>query len=170
MGWKLSDSLKYKHAEDALRQAIVTAGCPLTGLIHHSDRGFQYTYTDYMALLAEHGIQMSRTEHGDPLENAVAERINGILKQEWLSVYTFDNEEEVRRVLTGAIEFYNKERPHASNNWLTPEQAMSRKAPLKESGRITIRAQRSPLEFIPNPRRSSGVVLHSLVAGAFPGR
>lgn len=131
MGWKLADSLKYKHAEDALRQAISTAGCSLTGLIHHSDRGFQYTYADYMALLREHGIEVSRTEHGDPLENAVAERVNGILKQEWLSLYRFNNESAVRQVLTGAIEFYNKERPHASNNWLTPEQAYRQAGPLE---------------------------------------
>lgn len=68
-------------------------------------------------------MQASRTEHGDPLENAVAERVNGILKQERLSLYSFENEDEIRKVLIPAIEFYNKERPHASNNWLTPEQA-----------------------------------------------
>lgn len=131
MGWKLCDSLKYKNAEDTLRQAIATAGCSLRGLIHHSDRGFQYTYPDYMTVLAEYGIQVSRTEHGDPLENAVAERVNGILKQEWLSLYTFANAEDVRRILTGAIEFYNQERPHASNNWLTPAQAYMQEGPLE---------------------------------------
>lgn len=130
MGWVLSSSLKYKNAETALEQAIKTAGCPLCGLIHHSDRGVQYTYYGYMDLLKEHGIQASRTEHGDPLENAVAERVNGILKQEWLSMYRFANEDEVRKVLVPAIEFYNQERPHASNNWLTPEQAYHQKGVL----------------------------------------
>lgn len=107
--------LKYKNAEEALEQAIKTANSPLDGLIHHSDRGFQYTYPDYMELLEKQGIKTNRTEHGDPLENAVAERVNGILKQEWLSLYTFDNKEDVPNVLVPAIEFYNKERPHSSN-------------------------------------------------------
>lgn len=76
-------------------------------------------------------MQASRTEHGDPLENAVAERGNGILKQEWLSLYSFENEDEIRKVLIPAIEFYNKERPHASNNRLTPEQAYKQDKELK---------------------------------------
>ena len=130
-GWVLSDSLKYKNAQDALEQAIEVAGCPLDGLIHHSDRGVQYTSFAYMDLLARHRMQVSRTEHGDPLENAVAERVNGILKQEWLSLYTFQNEDDIRAVLEPAIQFYNTKRPHASNDWLTPEQAYARTGPLK---------------------------------------
>ena len=132
MGWLLSTELKHKNAQEVLQQAIETADCPLSGLIHHSDRGVQYTSSDYMNLLGQYGIQASRTEHGDPLENAVAERVNGILKQEWLSLYTFDNLESVRKVLAPAIEFYNKQRPHASNDWLTPEQAYNRQGVLKK--------------------------------------
>ena len=131
MGWVLSSSMKCKNAEEALNQAVETAGYPLTGLIHHSDRGIQYTCFAYMELLAKNGMQASRTEHGDPLENAVAERVNGILKQEWLSLYSFENEDKIRKVLITAIEFYNKERPHASNNWLTPEQAYKQDKELK---------------------------------------
>lgn len=82
-------------------------------------------------ILAKNGMQASRTEHGDPLENAVAERGNGIFKQEWLSLYSFENEDEIRKVLIPAIEFYNKERPHASNNRLTPEQAYKQDKELK---------------------------------------
>ncbi|RHR38305.1 hypothetical protein DWX23_15325 [Parabacteroides sp. AF18-52] len=125
--------MKCKNAEEALNQAVETAGYPLTGLIHHSDRGIQYTCFAYMELLAKNGMQASRTEHGDPLENAVAERVNGILKQEWLSLYSFENEDEIRKVLIPAIEFYNKERPHASNNWLTPEQAYKQDKELKKN-------------------------------------
>lgn len=124
-------TLKYKNAQEILKQAIETAECPLEGLIHHSDRGVQYTSSDYMDLLRKHGMQASRTEHGDPLENTVTERVNGILKQEWLSLYTFDNRESVRKVLAPAIEFYNRESPHASNDWLTPEQAYNRQGVLK---------------------------------------
>lgn len=132
MGWILSSSLKYKNAEEALQQAIRRAGCPLNGLIHHSDRGVQYTYFAYMDLLTKEGMLVSRTEHGDPLENAVAERVNGILKQEWLYQHTFENEEDIRKVLVAAIEFYNNQRPHASNNWLTPEQAYKQTGVLKK--------------------------------------
>ena len=131
MGWKLSNSLKYKNAEDALRKAIEHAGCSLEGLIHHSDRGFQYTYSNYMELLREYRIKASRTEHGNPLENAVAERVNGILKQEWLSLHTFENEEGIRDVLEHAIRFYNERRPHASNDMLTPAQAYDKVGILK---------------------------------------
>lgn len=131
MGWKLSTDLKYKNAEVALLNAIRHAGCPLDGLIHHSDRGFQYTYWSYMELLREHRIQASRTEYGDPLENAVAERVNGILKQEWLSFHSFKDENDICKVLEPAIHFYNERRPHASNNMLTPVQAYHGEGVLK---------------------------------------
>lgn len=131
MGWVLADTLRHEHACEALKGAIGEAGVPLHGLIHHSDRGAQYTCFDYMKILAKEGILASRTEHGDPRENAVAERVNGILKQEWLSLYEFENEAQIRSVLEPAIDFYNTRRPHASNDMLTPVQAYAKKGVLK---------------------------------------
>lgn len=149
MGWTFSSSLKYKNAQETLEQAIKMSGGPLAGLIHHSDRGIQYTYFAYMDLLTQYGIRVSRTEHGDPLENAVAERINGILKQEWLSLYTFKNEDDIRAVLLPAIEFYNHERPHASNNWLTPDQAYNQKGVLTKKWKNYYPARKAqPLAYI----------------------
>lgn len=63
------------------------------------------------------------TENGDPLENAIAERVNGILKQEWLNAYNFETIDDVRTVLERIIDYYNAKRPHASIDMLTPEIA-----------------------------------------------
>jgi transposase InsO family protein len=71
------------------------------------------------------------TENGDPLENAVAERMNGILKQEWLNRHEFADIEAVRAILKPAIEFYNTRRPHASIDFLTPVEAERRQGALK---------------------------------------
>lgn len=131
MGWVLADSLRQENACRALQEALDRAQGSLKGLIHHSDRGSQYTSLDYMDMIKKEGIRISRTEHGDPKENAVAERVNGILKQEWLSLYEFENESEIRSVLSAAIDFYNTRRPHASNDMLTPDQAYQREGVLR---------------------------------------
>lgn len=131
VGWILADSLKYIHTEMALRQAIANEGGDLSGLVHHSDRGVQYAYTAYTDLLREHNIQISMTENGDPLENAVAERVNGILKQEWLAKEDFVDIEHIKTVLKPAIAFYNAKRPHASIDMLTPEQAHKKQGVLR---------------------------------------
>jgi transposase InsO family protein len=62
-----------------------------TGLIHHSDRGSQYCCGEYVQLLTRNHVRISMTENGDPWENAIAERINGILKTEWLYDYKPDS-------------------------------------------------------------------------------
>jgi transposase InsO family protein len=131
VGWKLAPTLAYRYTEEALHSAIESSEKPLKGLIHHSDRGVQYAYPAYTAVLKKEGILVSMTENSDPLENAVAERVNGILKQEWLYLHDFENIEAVRAVLEPAIEFYNMRRPHASNNFLTPQQAESQKGVLE---------------------------------------
>jgi transposase InsO family protein len=131
VGWKLAPTLAYRHTEEALHGAIDSSTKPLRGLIHHSDRGVQYAYPAYTEVLKKEGILISMTENSDPLENAVAERINGILKQEWLYLHDFENIEAVRAVLEPAIGFYNTRRPHASNNFLTPQQAESKEGVLE---------------------------------------
>nr|WP_242689300.1 integrase core domain-containing protein [Pedobacter sp. SYSU D00535] len=89
-------------------------------LIHHSDRGVQYCSEQYVKLLQDYQIQISMTENGDPKENAIAERINGILKQEYLNYYRATDLADGRILLEKAIELYNTERPHMSNGMLTP--------------------------------------------------
>lgn len=125
VGWNFADSLKYCNAEQALKEAITsaeTAGFNLEGLIHHSDRGVQYAYNAYTDILKKHGCMISMTENGDPLENAMAERVNGILKQEWLHYYTFKNQEEAYEVIERIIRLYNERRPHMGINMRTPNQ------------------------------------------------
>jgi transposase InsO family protein len=95
---------------------------PLT-LIHHSDRGSQYCCNEYTALLQSKGLSISMTEKGDPYENAIAERINGILKTEFALDQTFSSYEQARLTVSNAIEIYNHQRPHLSCNYLTPNEA-----------------------------------------------
>ncbi|MDD6773870.1 MAG: IS3 family transposase [Bacteroidales bacterium] len=80
MGWCLSPSLHADATISALQMAIRNAGCDLKGLIHHSDRGCQYCCEKYVKLLQDNGIEISMTQDGNPRDNAIAERVNGILK------------------------------------------------------------------------------------------
>jgi transposase InsO family protein len=83
-------------------------------LIHHSDRGVQYCHHKYVKLLQDNNIQISMTENGDPLENAIAERVNGIIKEEYLQDYKVKNLKEAKSVLSFVVKLYNEERPHNS--------------------------------------------------------
>jgi transposase InsO family protein len=95
-------------------------------LIHHSDRGSQYCCADYVKMLQHYHIQISMTENGDPYENAVAERVNGILKGDFLLDKTFASFAEAKAAVTNAVEKYNYIRPHESCDNLTPVQAHER--------------------------------------------
>lgn len=92
-------------------------------LIHHSDRGSQYCCADYVELLEHYRIKISMTEKGDPYENAIAERVNGILKEEFLLSQTFASFAEAETAVNKAVEKYNHIRPHDSCDKLTPVQA-----------------------------------------------
>lgn len=121
VGWHLSDSLKVEGAIDALKMAI--RQCPDTkDVIHHSDRGIQYCCKGYTELLKTAKMQISMTEENHCYENAMAERVNGILKQEYGLDETFINEGITVRAVKEAIWSYNMERPHWSLQLCTPEQ------------------------------------------------
>jgi len=119
LGYRLAKTLDSKHAVNSLQDAIKNTCKPISGLIHHSDRGIQYCSKDYISLLKKNDIDISMTENGDPLENAIAERINGILKDEYLNQYpsltSFQLEKSIKK--------YNNIRPHLSCDMLTPEAA-----------------------------------------------
>ena len=102
--------------------AIDSLQQPVEGLIHHSDRGVQYCSSGYVKLLRDNGIQISMTENGDPLENAIAERINGIIKEEYLNCYEVKNILEAKSLLQQSIQLYNEERPHMSIGNMKPSQ------------------------------------------------
>ncbi|MDR0969805.1 MAG: integrase core domain-containing protein, partial [Lentimicrobiaceae bacterium] len=93
-----------------------------SSLTHHSDRGIQYCSKGYVKLLQDNHIKISMTENGDPLENAIAERVNGIIKEEYLEAYQVNNIKEAKALLNRVIQLYNEDRPHMSINNLTPNQ------------------------------------------------
>jgi transposase InsO family protein len=128
MGCKLANTLDSIHAVNSLQDAIKNNCQPITGLIHHSDRGIQYCSKEYIKVLQGNKIKISMTENGDPLENAVAERVNGILKDEYLNQY----QNLTTLQLEKSIEKYNRKRPHLSCDMLTPELAHHRSGTLKK--------------------------------------
>lgn len=122
VGYDLSNNLESVNALQALHMALHSIPASLTSLIHHSDRGIQYCSYDYVRLLQQHDIQISMTENGDPLENAIAERVNGILKHEYLLQQPIQNKQHAMQLLKQAVTMYNQHRPHLSCNMLTPEE------------------------------------------------
>jgi len=94
VGYHLGDSLQTSETIQALEMAISSLSeenKKSLKLIHHSDRGTQYCSNEYVKLLESNSIGISMTENGDPLENAIAERVNGIIKEEYLNDYQVDN-------------------------------------------------------------------------------
>ena len=121
VGFCLSRDLSARGPLAALKMAL--SSNPLRdGLIHHSDRGVQYCCDEYVKLLEHHEVKISMTEKGDPLENALAERVNGILKQELLEE-VFSDYETAQREVAVACSTYNHLRPHGSIDNLKPAQA-----------------------------------------------
>jgi putative transposase len=121
VGFNLHKTLETKGPLLALKMAI-NATDTVKGLIHHSDRGVQYCCTDYVNILKHADIKISMTEQGDPLENPVAERVNGILKIEILEK-SYPNFAAAQADVARAISIYNYYRPHNSINDLTPVAA-----------------------------------------------
>ena len=124
VGWCVGDTLESKFAIEALNMALGRLDKSLVyDLIHHSDRGVQYASFAYTDILRANNIKISMTECGDPKDNAVAERVNGIIKNELLMGMSFFSIDEVRAAVKSAIDFYNNERPHMSLDWRTPAEA-----------------------------------------------
>lgn len=123
LGYSFDTDLKASGAVCALHMALKsTGGKDLSCLIHHSDRGVQYCCNEYIALLKNNRIRISMTEKGDPLENPIAERVNGIIKGEY-DLEKINKLSKLKSDLTSAIFHYNNYRPHSSINDLNPSQA-----------------------------------------------
>lgn len=120
-GWHLSNSLSIDGAVSALKMTIKQCGGKTKGSIHHSDRGIQYCCKEYVKLLQQYEMEISMTEENHCYENAMAERVNGILKQEYLLDGTFADYTSAFKAVKEAIDSYNQ-RPHWSLNLLTPKQ------------------------------------------------
>lgn len=127
LSYRLAKTLDSINAVNSLQDAIKNTCQPITGLIHHSDRGIQYCSKEYIKVLNENNINISMTEKGDPLENPIAERTNGILKDEYLNQYQRLTTTQVEE----SIKKYNNKRPHLSCDMLTPEAAHMNSGKLK---------------------------------------
>ncbi|MDP1843189.1 MAG: integrase core domain-containing protein [Sediminibacterium sp.] len=102
--------------------AIRTRKYQLSALIHHSDRGLQYCSNEYQNLLNNHKIICSMTTDSDPYSNAIAERVNGIIKNEFCIENLKTDLITQQQIIKETIDIYNQERPHYSYSYLTPDQ------------------------------------------------
>ena len=121
IGYDVSDSLELAGCLRALKKALANAR-PADELIHHSDRGIQYCSNQYVAQLQKKNVRISMTEENHCYENAVAERVNGILKDEFYLDQCFVNTHNAKLATKNAIEIYNNKRLHLSLGYKTPEQ------------------------------------------------
>lgn len=124
VGHNLAQTLEAVESLKSLAMAL-KGNTELDNLIHHSDRGSQYCCFKYVNLLQDYDIKISMTETGDPRDNPVAERVNGILKGEYLESYQVNTFEQAKELLDKVIERYNQERPHMSIGNLVPEKVHS---------------------------------------------
>ena len=158
LGWSLADNLNAENAITALKMALRSMQNDCTGLIHHSDRGVQYCSDKYVKLLSKHNVLISMTENGDPLENAIAERVNGILKDEWLYDMGKMSNVAMQKVVNQIIQIYNDERPHLSLDMLTPSVAHQLDTRLKKRWKNYYRSAASqeaePSDFLPTKQEA----------------
>lgn len=119
VGYDISDSLELIGCLRALKKALWHAK-PAVGLVHHSDRGIQYCSNQYVAALKNRGIRISMTEENHCYENAIAERVNGILKDEFYLDQCFFSTKNASTATKNAIKIYNNKRLHISLGYKTP--------------------------------------------------
>ncbi len=148
IGYCVHATLQAEGAIKSLQMALDnTKASTIKGCIHHSDRGLQYCCDAYTNMLNKKGFEISMTEQSDPLENAVAERINKTIKEE------FTDQKEIgfptltiaRKSIKKFIDFYNSKRPHRSIDWLTPSQAYQMEGELKRHWKMYMKKARGDL-------------------------
>jgi len=128
MGYELSLNLAADSTIKALKMALKGRKYA-TPLIHHSDRGLQYCSAGYIKLLYDNNVKVSMTQDGSPYDNAIAERVNGILKDEFGLEDEFENLDQAKNEVAQSINLYNQLRPHLSNNMLTPIEMHNQNKP-----------------------------------------
>ena len=127
VGHHVSDDMKVSSAVVALKKALAQKPVE-TIVMHHSDRGIQYCSNEYVNLLQQHNALISMTQNGDPLENAIAERVNGILKTELISSF-YEDIDKAALSIARAVIIYNFKRRHTSLNWQIPADVHNQKGP-----------------------------------------
>ena len=121
VGHNVAGTLETIESKQALELALQGLGGRAGQLTHHSDRGIQYCSAEYVKLLQQYDVKISMTETSEPTDNAIAERINGILKNEYLSHYEIEDLAQAKELLDQTVRLYNEDRPHMSIGMLTPE-------------------------------------------------
>ncbi|MFT3752298.1 MAG: IS3 family transposase [Paludibacter sp.] len=147
VGWAIGETLEAKYTVQALRMALKQVTKGTEGLIHHSDRGVQYCCSDYVKILNKYHVQISMTENGDPRENAIAERVNGILKDEWLNQMKLKSVDDATKELKRIVRIYNSCRPHASLDMKTPEYAHSQSGEFKKHWKTYYKTQQNVVSY-----------------------
>lgn len=137
VGWNLSLDLKAESALDALKMAFRSQkNVAPYSLVYHSDRGVQYCSYDYTDLLKKKKVWISMTKPASPHENAIAERVNGILKEEWLDDIAAETDINPQKYMSQIIKIYNDMRPHESLGNLTPNQVHDEGFPRHDTERV----------------------------------
>ena len=121
VGWHAGNTLEAIGCLNALKSALIELPKKCSP-IHHSDRGCQYCCHAYVKMLQNAGLKISMTEQNHCYENALAERVNGILKDEYNLVATFANKKQAVQAIKQAIKLYNEKRPHWALNCQVPAQ------------------------------------------------
>lgn len=134
VGFCMNHNLTAQGPVNALEMALKGRNSTAQ-LIHHSDRGSQYCSDIYVKLLKDNAISISMTQSGNPKDNAIAERVNGILKQELLKE-VYPNIEQAQQEMIAAIDIYNTIRPHSSIDMMTPEKAHTTTGPITRRWKV----------------------------------
>lgn len=134
VGYSLYPTLEAIGCVEALQMAISERTYKSDFIpIHHSDRGVQYCSSEYVEMLMKEGIAISMTQSGSPYENALAERVNGIIKNDFFPKIIYQNHQHAKKAVHKIIKIYNEKRPHLSINYLTPNQAHLMTGDIKKS-------------------------------------
>lgn len=129
VGYAVADNMETAAMIRAFEMALAQRKHRGRPVIHHSDRGVQYCSKEYVAMAAKHHVLLSMTENGDPYENALAERMNRTIKEEFGMDRTLKSKQQLKALVEDSILLYNSRRPHLALNMQTPDQVHKAKIP-----------------------------------------
>lgn len=129
MGYAVDDNMETENMIKALKMATAQRKDQLISTIHHSDRGVQYCSSEYALMITKNNMKLSMTENGDPYENALAERMNRTIKEEFGMDRIMKSRDQVKKIVEESIFLYNSKRPHLALKMKTPEEVYKTKIP-----------------------------------------
>ncbi len=135
VGYAVADNMETESMIGALKMAVKQRTPNSVATIRHSDRGLQYCSKEYESLTQTNNIRLSMTENGDPYENALAERMNRTIKEEFGMDRVLKSKEQVNQLVPESVALYNQKRPHLALNMKTPEQVYKTKIPVTSGNR-----------------------------------